>query len=72
MLVTSKVKMSGSEIKSEQEHIQHFPQVLRYSRAKQRQRNVQKIVLHVHAKLFFFFAYKTYWVFWVVFVAVTA
>ena len=57
MLVTSKVKMSGSEIKSEQEHIQHFPQVLRYSRAKQRQRNVQKIVLHVHAKLFFFFAY---------------
>ena len=36
--------------KSGQENIQHFPQVLRCSRAKQRQRNVQKIVLHVHAK----------------------
>ena len=35
--------------KSGQENIQHFPQVLRCSRAK-RQRNVQKIVLHVHAK----------------------
>ena len=42
-----KEKMSGSEKKSEREHVRHFLQkkfleVSRCGRAKQRQRNVQK------------------------------
>ena len=53
MLVTSKVKMSGSEKKKCQEHNQHFPQVSHCSRAKQRQRNVQISVLHVQSCFFF-------------------
>ena len=53
-----KVKMSGSE-KSEREHVRHFLrkkrflEVLRCSRAKQWQRNVQKKCA-ARAKLFFF------------------
>ena len=47
----TKVQMDGSEKKSGQEHIQHFPikrvirkflEISRYSRAKQWQRNVHK------------------------------
>ena len=55
-----KVKMSGSE-KSEREHVRlflhksvtkKFLEVSRPSRAKQRQRNVQKSVLHVQSCFF--------------------
>ena len=61
MLAANEGKMSGIE-KSEQEHVRHssikrvtrtFLDVSR-SRAKQRQRNVQKSVLHVQSC---FFAY---------------
>ena len=58
MLAAIKVKKSGSETKSEQEHIKHvtrkFLEVSRYSRAKQRQRNVLKSVLHVQSCSFSF------------------
>ena len=52
-----KVKMSGSEKKSEREHVRQrvtkkFLEVSRCSRAKQRQRNVQKKCA-VRAKLIF-------------------
>ena len=63
MLEATKVKISGSEKKRCQEHVRHFfpekrvtrnfLEVSRLSRAKQRQRNVQKNVL-ARAKLFFF------------------
>ena len=46
MLVATKVKMSGSEKKSEQIHIQHFLHKM-FSNAKQRKRNVQKSLLHI-------------------------
>ena len=53
MLAATKVKMSGSEKKSLQEHIKHvtrkFLEVSRCNRAKQRQRNVQKSVLYVQS-----------------------
>ena len=52
-----KVKISGSEKKSEREHVTRFPpkkrvtkkflDVSRCSRAKQRQQNVPKSLLHV-------------------------
>ena len=45
MLVATKVKVSGSEKKGEQEHVKRvnrkFLEVFRRSRAKQWQRNVQ-------------------------------
>ena len=58
MLVATKVRMSGSEKKSEQEHIKRltrkFLEVFRCSRAEQRQRNVLKKCA-ARAKLFCFF-----------------
>ena len=57
MLAANEGKTSGIE-KSEQEHVRHFLhktcnqevfEVSRCSLAKQRQRNVQKIVLHVQS-----------------------
>ena len=48
--------MSGSEKKSQQEHIKRvtrkFLEVSHCSRAKQRQRNVQKRMLHVQLGFF--------------------
>ena len=56
MLAATKVKMSGSEKKSQQEHIKRvtrkFLEVSHCSRAKQRQRNVQKRMLHVQLAVF--------------------
>ena len=53
MLAATKVKMGGSEKKSGQEHIKRvtrmFLAVSCCSRAKKRQRNVQKSVLHVQS-----------------------
>ena len=68
MLAASKVKMSGSETKMERRNIYDFFSIkratrtfhVRWSRAKQWQRNVQKNVLHVQT---FFFALKPYWFF---------
>ena len=60
MLATTKVKMSGSENKRQQEHIKHvtrkFLELSCCSRAKQRQRNVQLRKCATRAKFFFFFA----------------
>ena len=52
MLAATRVKMSDSEkkvnkISSKKRVTRQFLEVSRYSRAKQRQRNVQKSVLHV-------------------------
>ena len=52
-----KEKVSGSEKKSSRECVRHssikkFLEVSSCIRAKQRQRNVQKNVLHARAKLF--------------------
>ena len=57
-----KVKMSGSEKKREREHVydvsskkrvlRTLPEVSRCSRAKQRQSNVKKSVLHVQSCFF--------------------
>ena len=58
-----KLKMRGSKTKSEQEHLRHFLrsikrvtrkclEISRCSRAKQRQRNVQKSVLHMQSCFF--------------------
>ena len=59
MLATTKVKMSGSENKRQQEHIKHvtrkFLELSCCSRAKQRQRNVQLRKCATRAKVFFFF-----------------
>ena len=58
MLAATRVKMSDNEKKREQEHVRHFlhktckQEVSRCSRAKQRQRNVQKKCA-ARAKLFF-------------------
>ena len=61
MLAANKVKMSGSEkkvnrntynISSIKRVTRKFLEVLHYSLAKQRQRNVQKSVLHVNRCLF--------------------
>ena len=68
MLAARKVKMSGSETKMERRNIYDFFSIkratrtfhVRWSRAKQWQRNVQKNVLHVQT---FFFALKPYWFF---------
>ena len=57
MLAATKVKMSGSQ-ENEQEHVGYFlhktreQKVSRCSRAKQRQTNVQKSVLHVQSCFF--------------------
>ena len=56
MLAATKVKMGGSEKKSGQEHIKRvtrmFLEVSCCSRAKKRQRNVQKSLLHVQSCFF--------------------
>ena len=61
MLAAAKVKISGSEKKkSEQEYMRHLIhktcslEVSRRSLSKQRQRNVQKSVLHVQSILYFY------------------
>ena len=69
-----KVKMSGSEKKVNENtydisSIKKFLEVSRCGRAKQRQRNVQKSVLHVQSC---FFANQTYCCFFTVLVAFAA
>ena len=79
MLAATKVKMSGSEkkvnrttynISSIKRVTRKFLEVSRCRRAKQRQRNVQKSVLHVQS--FFFWLIRPIVFFFAVFVAVAA